>query len=224
MDLLHSSGVLHVGTKYWGFLSGSVIKNRPAMQEAWVLSLGQEDPLEEGIAIDSSILAWRIPWTEEPGRLEPIGWQRAGHDWSDWAEHTATNVDRNLLWPSPLLNLSPNWRTAPFQNKRFIYEQDRKPYLVNLRFCPISSYCFYKVLNVIHKQNWKTKHTRLSLNSSGPQFAHLENSLLFLYLPPSVGVRKIRKILDIRKERCHHLEREHYQKYLNRCPARSLPY
>ena len=161
MDLLHSSGVLHVGTKYWGFLSGSVIKNRPAMQEAWVLSLGQEDPLEEGIAIDSSILAWRIPWTEEPGRLEPIGWQRAGHDWSDWAEHTATNVDRNLLWPSPLLNLSPNWRTAPFQNKRFIYEQDRKPYLVNLRFCPISSYCFYKVLNVIHKQNWKLDKTKI---------------------------------------------------------------
>ena len=50
------------------------------MQEAWVLSLGQEDPLEEGIAIHSSILAWQIPWTEEPGRLEPIGWQRAGHD------------------------------------------------------------------------------------------------------------------------------------------------
>ena len=63
-----------------GCASGSVIKNRPAMLEAWVLSLGQEDPLEEGIAIDSSILAWRIPWTEEPGRLEPIGWQRAGHD------------------------------------------------------------------------------------------------------------------------------------------------
>ena len=86
MDLLHSSRVLHVGTKYWGFPSGSVVKNRPAIQEAWVLSLGQEDPLEECMATHSSILAWRMPWTQEPGRLEPIGWQRAGHDWSDWLE------------------------------------------------------------------------------------------------------------------------------------------
>ena len=57
-----------------------VVKYVPVMQETWVRSLGQEDPLEEGIAIHSSILAWQIPWTEEPGRLEPIGWQRAGHD------------------------------------------------------------------------------------------------------------------------------------------------
>ena len=46
-----------------------LIKNLPAMQETWVLSLGWEDPLEEGMATHSSILAWRIPWTEEPGGL-----------------------------------------------------------------------------------------------------------------------------------------------------------
>ena len=45
------------------------VKNLPALQETWVLSLGWEDPLEKGMAIHSSILAWRIPWTEEPGRL-----------------------------------------------------------------------------------------------------------------------------------------------------------
>ena len=45
-----------------------------------VESLGQEDPLEEGMATHSSILAWRIPWTEEPGRLQSIGLQRVGHD------------------------------------------------------------------------------------------------------------------------------------------------
>ena len=50
------------------------------MQETQVQSLSQEDPLEEGIATHSSILAWRIPWTEEPGRLQSIGSQRAGHD------------------------------------------------------------------------------------------------------------------------------------------------
>jgi len=51
--------------------------------EVQVRSLGQEDPLEEGAATHSSILAWRISWTEEPGRLEPIGSQRVGHDRSD---------------------------------------------------------------------------------------------------------------------------------------------
>ena len=55
------------------------------MQEPWVRSLGQEDPLEEGMATHSYILAWRISWTEEPGRLQSIGSQRVRHDWSDWA-------------------------------------------------------------------------------------------------------------------------------------------
>ena len=52
-----------------GFPGGSVVKNPPATQEIWVQSLGQEDPLEEEMATHSSILAWEIPWTEEPGGL-----------------------------------------------------------------------------------------------------------------------------------------------------------
>ena len=66
----------------WGFRSGSVVKNLPAMQKLQkmqVQSLGGEDPLEEGMATHSSILAWRIPWTEEPGGLQYIGSQRIGH-------------------------------------------------------------------------------------------------------------------------------------------------
>ena len=55
-------------------------RNPPAMQETWVQSLGWEDPLEKGKATHSSILAWRIPWIEEPGRLESMGSQRVGHD------------------------------------------------------------------------------------------------------------------------------------------------
>ena len=51
----------------------------------WLWSLGQKDPLAKGMATHSSILAWRIPWTEEPGRLQSMGSQRAGHDWSDLA-------------------------------------------------------------------------------------------------------------------------------------------
>ena len=65
-----------------GFPSGSAVKNLPAMQElqkTQVQSLGQEDSLEKGMATHSSILAWRIPWTEEPGGLQSMGSQRAGH-------------------------------------------------------------------------------------------------------------------------------------------------
>ena len=55
------------------------------VQETWVWSLGGEESLEEGMATHSSILAWRMPWTEEPGGLQSMGLQRVGHDWSDWA-------------------------------------------------------------------------------------------------------------------------------------------
>ena len=63
-----------------GFPGSSAVKYPRAMQETRVLSLGREDPLEEGMATHSSILAWRIPWTEEPGGLQPMGPKRAGHD------------------------------------------------------------------------------------------------------------------------------------------------
>ena len=56
------------------------MKNPPAMQETRVWSLGKEDPLEKGMATHSSILAWRIPWTEGPGRPQSVGSQRVGHD------------------------------------------------------------------------------------------------------------------------------------------------
>ena len=55
-------------------------KNLPAIQETWVQPLGQEDPLEEGMATYSSNLAWRIPWIKEPDRLQSMVWQRTGHD------------------------------------------------------------------------------------------------------------------------------------------------
>ena len=56
-----------------------MIKSLPAMQETWVQFLGQEDLLEKGMATHSSILVWRIPWTEEPGGLQSMGSQRVGH-------------------------------------------------------------------------------------------------------------------------------------------------
>ena len=66
------------------FPGGSVVKNPPAVQERqemWVWSLGREDPLKKCMAAHSGILAWRIPWTEQSGRLQSIGSQRVRHDW-----------------------------------------------------------------------------------------------------------------------------------------------
>ena len=58
-----------------------MVKNLPAMQENRIQSLGQEDPLEKGKATHSSILIWRIPWTEKPGKLQSMGFQRVGQKW-----------------------------------------------------------------------------------------------------------------------------------------------
>ena len=61
-------------------LVAQTVKHLPAMRETWVRSLGWEDPLEKEMATHSSTLAWKIPWMEEPGRLQSMGTQRVGHD------------------------------------------------------------------------------------------------------------------------------------------------
>ena len=71
-----------------------MVKNLPAIQETWVLSLGQENPLEKGMATHSSILVWKIPWTEEPGVLQSMGSQRVG---DDWATNTFTPLSQKPL-------------------------------------------------------------------------------------------------------------------------------
>ena len=83
---------VHGIEKCWTRLSdltdGSAVKNSAGMQETqemWVPSLSSEDPLEEGMATHPSSLAWRIPWTEEPGRLQFIGFQRVEHYINDLA-------------------------------------------------------------------------------------------------------------------------------------------
>ena len=77
-----------------------VVENPPAMQETWVQSLGWDDPLEKGMATHSSILAWRIPWTEEPGRLQSMGSQRVGHDWETFILSTSSPLlrDTQKFW------------------------------------------------------------------------------------------------------------------------------
>ena len=75
------------GEPYWSyphmpaFLISQIVKNLPAMQEIWVQSLGQEDLLQKGMATHSNILAWKIPWMEEPHGLQSMWLQRVRHDW-----------------------------------------------------------------------------------------------------------------------------------------------
>ena len=74
--------IAHSRVTLQGFQTALVVKNPPANAgdiKMWVQSLGQEDPLEKGIATHSSILAWKISWTEKPGGLQSIGLQRVGH-------------------------------------------------------------------------------------------------------------------------------------------------
>ena len=69
-----------------------MVKNLPIMRETQVLSLGRKDPLEKGMVTHSSILAWRIPWTEEPGRLQSMGSQTVGR-----LSHEQLTLPRTIL-------------------------------------------------------------------------------------------------------------------------------
>ena len=72
------------------------VKRLPALRETWVRSLGQEDPLEKEMATHSSILAWRIPWTEEPDRLQSIGSQRVGHNCATSLSLSLYNIENGI--------------------------------------------------------------------------------------------------------------------------------
>ena len=76
----------------WTSLVAQSVKKLPAVQDTWVRSLGWGDPLEKKMATHSRILAWRIPRTEEPGRLQSTGWQRVGQDWVTNYTHTHTHT------------------------------------------------------------------------------------------------------------------------------------
>ena len=80
LTLLYQPTKKGIKVVYWTSLVAQMVKNLPTVRETWVLSMGQEDPLEKGMASHSSILAWRIPWTEEPGGLQSMRLQRVGHD------------------------------------------------------------------------------------------------------------------------------------------------
>ena len=94
---LESDGEYDIARLWFYFISHSslvaqTVKNPPAKQDTWVRSLGWEDPLERGMATHSSILPWRVPWTEEPVRLQSIGLQRVRHDWATKHTHIHRQV------------------------------------------------------------------------------------------------------------------------------------
>ena len=87
--------ILYWGIVNQGFPGSSDSKESACRQETRIRSLGWEDPLEKGMATRSSILTWRILWTEEPGGLQSMGSQRVGYD---WATNTFTNGQWTMLW------------------------------------------------------------------------------------------------------------------------------
>ena len=93
-----------------------VVKNLPTKQEIWVLSLGWEDPLEKGTAIHSSILAWEIPWTEEPSGLQSMGSKRVRHN-------RATNTF-TFMWG--LSSLTRDWTHIPCFRRQKSYPLDHQ--------------------------------------------------------------------------------------------------
>ena len=100
---------------WWTYRSSLVaqtIKRLPTTRETQVQSLGREDPLEKEMATHSSSLAWRIPWTEEPGRLQSMGSQRVGHDWATSLHSTSDGLLGRLDTAEP--------RTSDFE----VYQQN----------------------------------------------------------------------------------------------------
>ena len=144
-------------------LVAQMVKNLPAVQETRVWSLGQEDPLEKGMATHSSILAWRIPWTEEPGQLWSLKSQRVGHDWvTNTTEQKMSGNPRagasviSLASAAPLypsaaekgMSQSPGQQLKPMSSTindihllsyRFLDTQVRPTIVLNLDFFPPKS-------------------------------------------------------------------------------------
>ena len=107
-------------SSHWASLVAQRLKRLPPMWETWVWSLGREDPLEKEMATHSSILAWRIPWAEELGRLQSTGSQRVGHDWvtslhftsSEWVAISSEHIRKLGFRECKLLIRDEAWNTT----------------------------------------------------------------------------------------------------------------
>ena len=147
----------------------AAVKNPPTMQkiqEMWVWFLGWEDPLEEGMATHSSILAWRIPWTEEPSGLRSTGSQRVGHGWAH--THSPTPSPSVSSPPTSPLGLAPSAALEVDQHVQFSTD----PVCLFPRFlCVVAVYSL--ILSGSPPENSKNRVTWRRLHIS----AHTETSL-----------------------------------------------
>ena len=96
-----------------------MVKRLPAMRETWVRFLGREDPLAKEMAIHSGILVWKIPWTEEPGRLHPMGLQRVRHDWATSLHFSIIALpllmlNCRVILPSLNTSISTTWQEIAY--------------------------------------------------------------------------------------------------------------
>ena len=122
-------------------------KNLPAVQEIPVQSLGQEGPLEKGTATHSSILTWRIPWTEETGWLHSMGSQRVEHDWL-----TEQQNNNNLDWLESLKLIVAlillNWCYTDILGKNSQFSQ------MNLNWIRLAAFQLYRIFIIVGKMIW----------------------------------------------------------------------
>ena len=126
-------------------------------EETHIQSPGREDPLEEGMANDSSILAWRIPWTEQPGGLQSTGLQRVGHDWSDWAQACILLLKiiiKGHLWCFSFVQI--NWRLSSLEK---LYNVPSRGFRIKL--------FKYQLSYFLARWHWT------NYNRSGPQISPL---------------------------------------------------
>ena len=113
-------------------LVAQTVKNLPAVQKTWVQSLGWEDPLEKGTATHSSMLAWRIPWTEEPSRLQSMGLQRVRHNWAFFSSLHFRNHQPTLTIINPFFFFSVEVCPILFWSKPQIHNFICKYFMVVL--------------------------------------------------------------------------------------------
>ena len=146
------------------------VKTLPAIQETWVRSLVLEDSLEKGMATYSSILAWRMPWTEDPGRLQSTGSQRIRHD---WATNTHTHI--HTMWgPIP-----------DFLNHKDVRQAELRTTVTTIKF-----FCLYVpcIWSAYYKENILLCMTRDYLNHLSWSYFHPSNSAhSILELPWGMG-------------------------------------
>ena len=182
-----------------------MVKILPAIWETWVLSLGWEDPLERGTATHSSILAWRIPWTEETSRLQSMGSQRVGHD---WVTFTSLHFKVGMGW-DPVYTQGSSHTAAVSLSRCFLLLKEPRSLMTSVNF-PVSlnHSSFFFQEKFVHAFCWAI-FIFVTLILDDFKIFHSSNQSVYHYLLRAPFVAG--KILDTwesdehnRQSNCHH--------------------